>query len=126
MSIITVDVMDRRPLYEQLVDNVTKLVLNGVLKPGEQLPPVRTLASELAINPNTIQKAYGELEKRHIINSIPGRGSFIAGDTDNIKTAEALHLMSKIHETLSRLYAFGIQYDEILNLVNKVWKGENS
>ena len=67
MSVITVDTLSRRPIYEQLIDNVKKSVLCGTLAPGEQMPSVRALAVELAVNPNTIQKAYAELERLGII-----------------------------------------------------------
>ena len=67
MSVISVDTRDRKPIYEQLTDNIKSLVLRGILKPDEQLPGVRTLAVELAINPNTISKAYAELERGGII-----------------------------------------------------------
>ena len=67
MGVITVDTRDRKPIYEQLTENIRRLVLQGILQPNEQLPSVRALAVELAINPNTIQKAYAELERQGII-----------------------------------------------------------
>ena len=75
---ITVDLRSRKPIYEQIVDNVKALVLTGVMKPDEQLPAVRKLAVDLTINPNTIQKAYAILEAQQIVYSIPGRGIFIS------------------------------------------------
>lgn len=75
---ITIDLTDRRPIYEQLKDNVIRLAMLGVLKPEEQLPSVRTLAKQLAVNPNTVQKAYQDLEREGFIYSTPGRGSFIS------------------------------------------------
>ena len=66
------------PIYEQLIQNVTRLVEAGVLKPHDRLPSVRALAAELGVNPNTVAKAYQELERTGIIYSVPGRGSFIA------------------------------------------------
>ena len=71
------DFRSRIPIYEQLVDKIIELIINNVLKPDEQLPSVRVLASELTINPNTIQKAYRELEYQGYIYSVPGKGSFI-------------------------------------------------
>ena len=61
---ITIDYKDRRPLYQQLMEKIEELALNGLIQADEQLPSVRSLAVELAINPNTIQRAYGELEKK--------------------------------------------------------------
>lgn len=78
ISVITIDYKDRRPLYQQLMERIEELALKGLIKPDEQLPSVRSLAVELAINPNTIQRAYGELEKKGVVYSVPGRGSFLA------------------------------------------------
>ncbi|MDO4732644.1 MAG: GntR family transcriptional regulator, partial [Bacillota bacterium] len=71
-----IDYKSRVPLYQQIVENVEKLTLRGILLPEQQLPSVRALAMELSINPNTIAKAYAELEARGLIYSLPGRGSF--------------------------------------------------
>jgi len=79
--LITVDLRSRKPIYEQLVDNIRHMILSGEMKPDEQLPSVRALASELGINPNTIQKAYNELERLGAVYSLKGRGNFVAGDT---------------------------------------------
>lgn len=67
----------RKPIYEQLVDKLKELIINEVLKTDEQLPSVRTLAQQLTINPNTIQKAYRELEIQGFIYSVKGKGSFV-------------------------------------------------
>ena len=62
-----IDSMSRQPVYEQIVDQVEQMILSGLMRPGEQLPSVRSLSLELSINPNTIQKAYAELDGRGII-----------------------------------------------------------
>ena len=72
-----VDPVSRVPIYEQLINNVIRLTAAGVLKPGDRLPPVRTLASEAGVNPNTVAKAYRDLEARGFICSVVGKGSFI-------------------------------------------------
>jgi len=69
-----IDSMSRQPVYEQIVDQVEQMILSGLMRPGEQLPSVRSLSLELSINPNTIQKAYAELDGRGIIYTLPGRG----------------------------------------------------
>ena len=69
-----------QPIYEQILENVETLIISGVLLKDEQLPSVRSVARDLAVNPNTIQKAYGLLEERGIIDSRPGRGSVVAVD----------------------------------------------
>ncbi len=80
MSIITVDTRSRTPIWQQLAESVKDNILREALKPGEKLPSVRELAGELAINPNTIQKAYTELERVGVVYSIPGKGSFVTED----------------------------------------------
>jgi len=79
---IVIDYKDRRPIYEQVVERFQELIVKGGLKPGEQMPSVRNLAMELSINPNTIQKAYAELERRGFTYTVKGRGSFIAARDD--------------------------------------------
>ncbi len=95
---ITVDMRDRKPIYEQLIDNIRTLAVKGYLAPDEHLPSVRQLAAELAINPNTIQKAYAELERQNVIYSLPGRGNFISPDIAAVAAAE-----KKRHETALKL-----------------------
>ena len=83
-----IDTMSRVPIYEQIVNQLEYFVLNGILKEGEQIPSVRNLSVELSINPNTIQKAYFELDKRGIIQSVPGRGCFVTESAKNILSAK--------------------------------------
>lgn len=76
----SIDLRDRRPIYEQLIGHVEDMALLGLLAPDAPLPSVRQLAGELSINPNTIQRAYQELERRGVIYSVKGKGSFISPD----------------------------------------------
>ena len=78
---IIIDYKDTRPIYEQIVERFKILILKDVMKPDEQMPSVRNLAMELSINPNTIQKAYAELERQGFIYTVKGRGSFVSGDS---------------------------------------------
>ncbi len=75
---IIIDYTDRRPIYEQIVERFQSLVLCGVLEKDAPLPSVRNLAMELSINPNTIQRAYTELERRGVIYAVKGKGNFVA------------------------------------------------
>ncbi|PMC36710.1 GntR family transcriptional regulator [Bacillus sp. UMB0899] len=72
------DVRSRKPIYEQLVDKIKELIIHRILKPDEQLPSVRVLSSQLTVNPNTIQRAYRELENQGYLYSIKGKGNFVA------------------------------------------------
>ena len=126
MSAITVDTRDRKPIWEQLTDNVKSLVLRGGLLPGEQLPGVRSLASELAINPNTIQKAYAELERQGIIYSVQGRGSFVSEGIESIRKNEHDSLLAELTKTLSSLKNAGISKKDICAITEKVWGGTSN
>ena len=78
---IVLDYRDRRPLYEQVTEKLEELMFSGVLPPDSRLPSVRSMATELSINPNTIQRAYAELERQGYIYSIKGKGSFVADNS---------------------------------------------
>ena len=78
---LNLDYRDARPIYEQVLDNLRRLMVSGAIQEGEKLPSVRSLASNLAINPNTIQRAYESLEAEGYVYSIPGKGSFAAPRT---------------------------------------------
>ena len=80
---------DSRPIYEQIKDGLRKLLVTGAIKADEKLPSVREMATSLSINPNTIQRAYRELESEGYIYSVPGKGSFAAGDNDSHEKMKA-------------------------------------
>lgn len=75
---IFIDYKEARPIYEQIVERFKNLILKGVMVPDEKMPSVRNLAVELSINPNTIQRAYGELERQGYIYSVKGKGNFVS------------------------------------------------
>lgn len=127
MSVITVDTLSRCPIYEQLIDNVKKSVLCGTLAPGEQMPSVRALAVELAVNPNTIQKAYAELERLGIICSMPGRGSFIADNVRALAETNRGEITERLRKDVRDALDAGINGDEIITVVKEVTdSGERS
>ena len=90
---ILLDYKDSRPIYEQVVEKLQELMLLGVLEEDDQMPSVRSLAMELSINPNTIQRAYGELERQGYIYMVKGRGSFV-GSIRRLKEARRQKLGS--------------------------------
>ena len=120
---IAVDLSSRVPIYRQIVERVTELVLLGVWPDGTQLPSVRSLALELGANPNTIQKAYQELENRGIIRSAAGRGSFVAGReaAQGILRAQA---ESSLREAAQKAVLAGLTREEAAKLIDEAWKGE--
>ena len=104
---VALDHRDARPLYLQVKDSLRRMMLTGLLTPGEKLPSVRALATQLAINPNTIQRAYGELETEGYVYSVSGRGSFVAenGDQNARRMAE---LTASLRETIEELRHLGM------------------
>ena len=89
---IIIDYKDTRPIYEQVVERFKTLILKGAILPDEQMPSVRNLAMELSINPNTIQKAYAELERQGFIYSVKGRGSFVSCDGNLVEKRKREYL----------------------------------
>ena len=123
MGVITVDTRDRKPIYEQLTENIRRLVLQGVLQPHEQLPSVRALAVELAINPNTIQKAYAELERQGITYSLPGRGSFISDNITELSRAQLAQSADALRAAMKAAKDAGMTRTEALALLSEAWEG---
>ena len=113
------DLRSRAPIYEQLVDKIKELIINNVLKPDEQLPTVRVLASELTINPNTIQKAYRELEYRGYVYSVPGKGNFVRATVPDNNAARLLTLKKEVLKNISEMHYLGMTPQEIITLIQK-------
>lgn len=82
---IVLDYQNRKPIYEQIVERFELLIIKGILEPDSQMPSVRTLATELSINPNTIQKAYALLEQKGYIYPVKGKGNFVADNKDLVR-----------------------------------------
>ncbi len=115
---ISLNYRDSRPIYEQIRDGLRKLIVTGALSADEKLPSVRALAAQLAINPNTIQRAYNELEGEGYIYSVPGKGSFAAA-TAAADSARRVELLTQVRELLSELRYLGVSQQELLNLVKE-------
>ena len=116
-----VDPMSRQPVYEQLVRQAERFVLSGVLKPGAQLPSVRSLSMELSINPNTIQKAYSELDLRGIIYSVPGIGCFVSENAVTLLGEHKRRQLSTLFQLAQELALAGISKDEVLQAVEQAY-----
>lgn len=115
---IHLDYRDSRPIYQQVKDNLRRMMVTGVLLPGDKLPSVRALASQLSINPNTIQRAYAELEAEGYVVSVTGKGNFVAeGDTQN--QARRQELLAKMRPMMEELKALGMTAEEFAAL----WEG---
>ena len=109
---VQLDYRDARPIYTQIVDNFKSQIAAGILQSGEKLPSVRELASQLAINPNTIQRAYRELELVGWIATVPGKGCFVCGVPGESKMEQA-QLLEQFDKTVAALQALGITREEL-------------
>lgn len=123
LSLITVDLRDRKQLYEQLVDNIKALILSGELRADDRLPSVRSLARELGINPNTIQKAYSELERCGTIMTLPGRGSIVVAQADELKRDRLRTLTESLVQLANEARIAGITKEEFLDAAEKAYEG---
>ncbi|ROR25325.1 GntR family transcriptional regulator [Mobilisporobacter senegalensis] len=118
---IIIDYKDRRPIYEQIVERFQDLILKGVLEVDSQLPSVRNLAMDLSINPNTIQRAYAELERKGYIYSVKGRGSFISNN-DHLIQCKKDEIFQSITKLMKEAHDLGITKEEFMNKVNEGFK----
>ena len=102
---IQINYSDSRPIYEKVKDSLRQLILSGALEADSKLPSVRELAVSLTINPNTIQRAYRELEQEGYIVSVPGKGSFVSRDRAAIEARRA--------ELTRQLLALAAEFEEL-------------
>ena len=117
----SIDLRSRVPIYEQLVHNITEQVVKKVLLPDEPLPSVRTLARDLGINPNTVQKAYHELEQRGIIYHSAGRGSSVA-PTEELADAMAMQHLQTLEQEITAARRAGVSKQAVIELLEKLYK----
>lgn len=118
---IILDYQDRRPLYEQVTEKLRVLILRGVLEPGARMPSVRQLAVELSINPNTIQRAYMELEQEGLIYPVKGRGNFVA-DTEQIRKKSLEDYQKELKDVVHKGLELGLDEEELLFIVSDCCK----
>lgn len=115
---VHLDYRDARPIYVQIMDGFKGQIATGVLQPGDKLPSVRELAEQLAINPNTIQRAYRRLEAEAWIATVPGKGCFVC-ETPESYQRELERLLEQLDETCSALIALGVTREEIIRRLRK-------
>lgn len=111
------DLRSRVPIYEQLVEKMKELIIHEVVKADEQLPSVRALSAELTVNPNTIQKAYRELEHQGYIYSIPGKGKFVAPQSEATNNEKVEKMKQELVKLISEAIYLGLDKKEIISLI---------
>ena len=116
-----IDPLSRVPVYEQLVVQVENYVLTGLLKPNSQLPSVRSLSVSLSVNPNTIQKAIIELDRRGLVYSVPGKGCFIAENAKEILSLTKQSRLDELEEIATDLKLAGVEKNVLVERIDQVY-----
>ena len=120
---LNLDYRDARPIYEQVRDGLRRLMVTGAIQEGEKLPSVRSLASRLAINPNTIQRAYESLEAEGYVYSVPGKGSFAAPNT-GVDEGRKNDLLHTFDQAAAELLFLGMKGTELWARIRALEGGE--
>jgi GntR family transcriptional regulator len=117
---ITINLTDGVPIYRQIVNQVKYLVASGLLQPGEELPPIRTLALQLKVTPNTIVKAYGELETSGVIHKRQGSGTFVSEGRPQLGLRDRRRIIEKrVDALLAEAHQLNFTADDILRTVRE-------
>jgi GntR family transcriptional regulator len=119
-----IDRFGRTPIYEQIIDQTQRLIASGILKEGDQLPSVRALSQELSVNPNTLQKAYSELERRGLCVSAPGNGRFVTADAFRLVGEGLKERLEELKRIAEELCAAGMPVERVLHSVNAAYGKE--
>lgn len=122
---ITIDYQSKLPLYEQIAERFQAMILRDALPPGSQMPSVRSLAMDLSINPNTIQKAFSLLEQRGYIYTVRGRGNYVA-DTARLAEQEKASLLKEVNNLLIQGKELGISRKEFIAVVDMLYGKEDT
>lgn len=121
---ILIDYKDRRPIYEQVIERFQQMILCGVLKANEPMPSVRSLAMELSINPNTIQRVYQELERQGYIYTMKGKGSFVC-DTKGIAEMKRAEIKKEFSSYIEKIMETGFSEEELRELFEEALRVKN-
>ena len=122
----TIDNQSRQPVYEQIISQVELFILTDILTPGQCLPSVRGISMQLSVNPNTVQKAFTNLDRRGIICSLPGRGSFVADNAKALLAEYKITDLVKLEQTVKELKLAGVEKQIIFGLVERVYTRESN
>lgn len=111
---INLDYQSRTSIYEQIINEVERYVALGIYKPLQQLPSVRELANDLGINPNTVKKAYSELERKGVITTMSTKGTFVSERVEEVVNMQVMQGIANIKDIISSLEKLGLTKEEII------------
>lgn len=120
---LSITLNNKSPIYEQLVGRIEFLILNGFLKENEQLPSVREMATQLAINPNTVQKAYAYLEQEGVTYSVSGKGRFVTDNIEALKQKRMGNVLNDFIQNVELLKNQGADINLLKNEIEKIYGG---
>lgn len=122
-EMFTINTKSQLPIYEQIVQKIKEQVVKGILREGEKILSIREFASKIGVNPNTVSKAYQELERQEVIVTVKGKGTFIANQEDKVSSPKKLaETKIKLKETILDLVYLGINVEEIHRLSDEYSK----
>lgn len=121
---IQLDIGDHRPLYEQIRDKLKEMIIEGLLDENEKIPSVREMASTLAINPNTIQKSYRELENEGYIYSVKAKGFFVSEISHTGDSGKISEIKEEIKPLLKELKFLGVKKEKLFRFIEKIYEEE--
>ena len=120
---ILLDYRDKRPIYEQVVEKLEQLIVGSALEPDSKMPSVRSLGVDLGVNPNTIQRAYNQLEQEGYIYTVSGRGSFVAPESE-WRDDKKRKMLSEWQELTKRTRLAGLSKEELIRELERIYKEE--
>lgn len=116
-----IDSMSRKPVYEQIIEQVETFLLNDVLHAGDQIPSVRTVTIQNAINPRTVLKAYNDLDTRGLIRSVPGKGYFVCEEAKQILNQRHMERLQELKKTLEEMALAGVPLELVQSCVQEAY-----
>lgn len=121
---LIVSYFSQTPIYEQIKDQIKELILNGSLKSGEQLPSIRLMAKDLKVSVITVKRAYDELEREKVVDTLPGRGCFVSRlNLDTIKQANLDMLRGRLSDIVKFADNCGVTQPQIIKILNEIYDG---
>lgn len=114
-----------KPIYLQIIDEFKRALARGELSPGDKIPSQRDLAKKIKVNPNTVQKAYQEMERMQLVETLRGQGTFIRKDTFTLKEIRDEMAREALHNFINEMYALGLSREEVIAIVEQELKNSD-
>jgi len=120
---ILLDYRDKRPIYEQVIEKLEHLIVSGALEENMKMPSVRSLGMELSLNPNTIQRAYNQLEQEGYLYTVTGRGSFVAPEAE-WREGKNMKMLEEWRAVSAKARDAGLTKEQLITEINRIYEEE--